>query len=673
MDLLKRHGDHGHGHEEKHGHGHQSEDGLRQHFLACLYWYVLATLLIIGSVSHLVSVFVAKQRLKRRELGVSSDTAIEKWIDTPKNLASRVIGPLRKTIVVVAYAAFITILITYKSIKHDGNFHERIAFRAAWITATQTSFPFLLAVRVNPIGLLLGTSYERINWFHRWASRIFFASATIHGGFFTYEWLVADFFWTEIKTVKMVLPGIAAWFILCWTIISTLPFFRRIKYELFVMQHIISVVLLLVFLVLHVPDHHLFSIWCAVGVFAYDVVTRSANPIWRNLRVRVSGNPSVRYAYDAQVDAVDSELTVMTIRNVGFKWTPGQHVLIWSPTFRWETPHPFTIANIPDPQTRTQDVQLTIKTKTGLTRDLNDWARRTGLRGDIGNLRVLLTGPFGAEANWRQYENIVLVAASTGGSFTTPILEDLLSSQSPGCIRTISALYIVRRKAHAKVYLERITRLLSRAKEMGIATKIQVAVTRGPGTVSEAVLQDESRERLIEPETTRGPSVELERFSIDSTRSSESAREDQLLKEEVDMDLDGAYASAIEHTEGRPEIATFMRDAVWDAPGSIAVAVCGGEAIERVVKMSVATLKRRGGMNVGDVKLKHTNTKQQSPLLLYCQAYQPGDLSLYFFPHLPIRYHNPISIFSLRCIVELLVLQRWNIVIVATFDLRVSE
>jgi hypothetical protein len=62
MDLLKRHGDHGHGHEEKHGHGHQSEDGLRQHFLACLYWYVLATLLIIGSVSHLVSLFVAKQR-----------------------------------------------------------------------------------------------------------------------------------------------------------------------------------------------------------------------------------------------------------------------------------------------------------------------------------------------------------------------------------------------------------------------------------------------------------------------------------------------------------------------------------------------------------------------------------------------------------------------------------
>ncbi|EWG38599.1 hypothetical protein FVEG_01784 [Fusarium verticillioides 7600] len=404
----------------------------------------------------------------------------------------------------------------------------------------------------------------------------------------------------------MVLPGIGAWFILAWTVVSTLPFFRRMKYELFVVQHIISVVLLLVFLVLHVPDHHLFSIWCAVGVFAYDVVTRSANPIWRNLRLRVSGNPSVRYAYDASIQAVDDELTTMTIRNVDFKWKPGQHVLIWLPTFRWETPHPFTIANILDSEGKNQNVQLTIKTKTGLTRDLNDWARRTGLRGDNGSMRVMLTGPFGATPNWKQYENVVLVAASTGGSFTTPVLEDLLSTQSPGCVRKINALYIVRRRAHAEPYLQRISRVLSRAKEMGISVNVQVAVTKGGGTVSDAVLRDDanaSRERLIEE--PRGPSVELERFSIDSRASSESGREEQLLKEEMDMDFDGAHASAIEHTEGRPEIATFIRTAVGNVPGNVAVAVCGGDAIEKVVKTSVAMMKRERSRDggVGDIYL----------------------------------------------------------------------
>ncbi|KAM0557025.1 hypothetical protein ACHAPJ_005705 [Fusarium lateritium] len=395
----------------------------------------------------------------------------------------------------------------------------------------------------------------------------------------------------------MVLPGIAAWFILAWTVISTIPFFRRIKYEVFVVQHIVSVILLLVFLVLHVPDHHLFSIWCAVGVFAYDVVTRSANPIWRNLKLRVSVNPSVRYAHDASVEAVDDELTVMTIRNVGFSWVPGQHLLIWSPTFRWETPHPFTIANIPSTESKTQDVQLTIKTKTGLTRDLNDWARRSGFRGGDGSMRVLLTGPFGSVPSWKQYENVVLIGASTGGSFITPVLEDLLTSQSPGCVRKISVLYIVRRKAHAEPYIKRIARVLSRAKEMGISAKIEVAVTKGSQTVAEAVLNDdanESRERLIEPESGRGPSIELERFSLESARSSESEREEQLLKEEVDLGFDGEYAldaSSVEHTEGRPEIATFMRTAVGSVPGNVAVAVCGGDAIEKVVKTTVASMR----------------------------------------------------------------------------------
>ncbi|KAF4979122.1 hypothetical protein FZEAL_4612 [Fusarium zealandicum] len=624
MSLSERHG----GHEEEHGHGHKSEDSVRQHFLACLYWYALAAILVFGFVSRLIPAYVAKQRIKRRDAGESSDTAIsfiERWLETPTSLLSRIplsshrplwlaTLPLRKAAVIIVYAAFIAFLLTWKAIKHDGNYLERLGFRAAWITATQTSLPFLLAVRVNPIGLMLGTSYERINWFHRWVSRIFVISATIHGSFFVVEWLAASFFWTELKTVGMVKWGIAAWTVLVWTLVSTLPPFRRIKYEFFVLQHIISVVLLLLFLVLHVPEHHLFSIWCAVGVFAYDVVTRSANPIWRNIRLRVSPRFSAKHAHQAQVEAVDDELSVVTVRDVGFSWTPGQHVLIWSPTFRWESPHPFTISGIPSAEQPTQDIQLTLKTKRGLTKRLNTWARKSENSGGDGSVRLLLTGPFGFVPNWRQYENLVLIAASTGGSFITPVLEDLLTSQSPGCVRKISALYIVRRGGHAGPYVEKISRVLSRAKEMGISARVEVAVTKGSQSVAEAVLHDddnESRERLIEPESHggRGPSVELERFSLDSLRSSESEREEQLLKEEAELGLDHGYgyaSSFIEQSEGRPEIATFIRTAVGGVPGNVAVAVCGGSAIEKVVKTTVASLRAERsseGLGTNDIFL----------------------------------------------------------------------
>lgn len=511
--------------------------------------------------------------------------------------------PLQKTFIVIIYAAFITFLLTWKSIKYDGNYHERIAFRAAWITTTQTSLPFLLALRINPIGLLLGTSYERLNWLHRWVSRIFIVSATIHGTFFTVEWLAASFFWAEIKTVSMVKWGYAAWVVLIWTAMSTLPFFRRIKYEFFVLQHILSVVLLFVFLLLHVPEHHLFSIWCAVGVFVCDVASRSASMLLRSIRNSFSSG------CEAQVKAVDDELTLVTIPDARMGWTPGQHVLIWSPSFRWESPHPFTIANAPSDKSSRRELLLTLKTKRGLTKKLNVWARKTENAGGDGNIRFVLTEPYGSLPNWRQYEQVVLIGASTGGSFVTPVLEDLLKPQSQGCIRNINALYIVRRKSHVYPYIQRISLLVLRAKEMGMSVRIEVAITKDSKTVSEAVLEDdpanESRERLIGPDDEGGAGVELERFSLDSLQSEESTRDEQLLKEEVELGLDG-FDSSIMESQGRPDVASFIRSAVRDVPGSTAVAVCGGRAIERVVQTTVASLRGERtaeGMGVNEIFL----------------------------------------------------------------------
>ncbi|KAK7424555.1 ferric-chelate reductase Frp1 [Neonectria magnoliae] len=611
MAFFARHGDDEHGHG--HGHGHGNEDSERQHALASLYWYTIAAVLIIAFIARLVAVVIARQRSKRIESRSGFDSSVstvERLFEgsraavsgsflsrrRPSWLASL---PLKRAFLVIMYAAFVSFLLTWKAVKHDGNFLERLGFRAAWITATQTSLPFLLAARTNPIGLILGTSYERINWFHRWVSRVFVASATIHGSFFIVEWVAADFFWTELRTVGMVKWGLAAWAVLVWTLISTLPPFRRMRYEFFVLQHIISVALLLVLLLIHVPDHHHFSIWCAVVAFLYDIVTRSANPIWRNIRLGFSSRILTRYAHKAHVDAVDDELTVVTVRNVGFNWTPGQHVLIWSPTFPRQFPHPFTISSIPSSETSSRDLQLVLKTKDGFTRALNGWGRKADHTGGEGVLRVLLAGPYGALPNWRQYDNVVLIATSTGASFTTPILEDLITTQSSGRVQKLSALYIARRKAHVEPYLNGLSKVVSRAKEMGISVRIEVAVTQSTRNIADLDESpaNQSRERLLEAEPGlegRGDSVELERFSLDSNESQGSKREDQLLKEEVELGLDDGYAydaSSITETEGRPDVAAFLRTAVGNVPGHVAVAVCGGSPVEKTVQRTVASLR----------------------------------------------------------------------------------
>lgn len=213
-------------------------------------------------------------------------------------------------------------------------------------------------------------------------------------------------------------------------------------------------------------------------------------------------------------------------------------------------------------------------------------------------MKLCLTGPFGNVPNWRQYDSVVLVATSTGGSFTTPILEDLIASQTPGCVRRISALYIVQRRAHVEPYMQRISGVISRAKGMGMSVRIEVAVTQ-PSRDPNDDPADESRERLISDDqvSQRGESVELERLSLEST-SSTSGRSEQLLKEEMDMPLNDEYDSSfIAESQGRPDVAAFMRSAVGNVPGNIAVAVCGGAAVERIVKGTVAAFRRAEGMD----------------------------------------------------------------------------
>lgn len=505
--------------------------------------------------------------------------------------------PWKKTFIVTLYALFVTFLLTFKAIKHDDNFQERLGFRAAWITATQTSLPFLLAARFNPIGLVLGVSYERVNWFHRWASRVFIASATVHGAFFVTEWIAADFFWTELKTVKMVTPGLIAWLVLVWTLISSWMPIRSWKYEFFVFQHIASTVLLLVLLLLHVPNHHHFSIWCAVVAFAYDVVTRTLHAAWRNIRIH---SPSgalgrlPRCAYRGSVEAIDSGLTVLTIKDVTFQWSPGQHVLIWTPTLRNQSPHPFTIANIPDPLLSTQQVQLTIKTKSGFTKELNEWAQHPG---HDSSLRFIIAGPYGSSPNWRQFDSLVLIASATGGSFTTPILEDLITSRPSSCLRKINALYIARRKAHVQPYLKRISSALSRCKELGISVRIHVAITQAL-TSLDTPSANESSDRLIHGQNDQSApangDVELSRMSLDSIVSSQSGGSDQLLKEEMDLGIsdDVEYDTTfIYESAGRPDVTTYIKTALGDVPGEVAVAVCAGNAIEQQTQKAVASVR----------------------------------------------------------------------------------
>ena len=144
--------------------------------------------------------------------------------------------------------------------------------------------------------------------------------------------------------------------------------------------------------------------------------------------------------------------TIIRITSIPFVWKPGQHIRLYIPALgRWEI-HPFTPANcsaIPAPPIpprkdvetgtapfgqppQTSDMLLMIKSKSGLTRRFAEyhksWLARpcpNATRTDNETLTAYIDGPYGYAPTWKRYENLVLIASSTGVSFILSILDHL--------------------------------------------------------------------------------------------------------------------------------------------------------------------------------------------------------------------------------------------------------
>ncbi|KAF8863182.1 hypothetical protein BDZ45DRAFT_136231 [Acephala macrosclerotiorum] len=129
-------------------------------------------------------------------------------------------------------------MLTYKTVTYDVKCYERTGFRASWIAPAQVPLVYLLSSKASVVACLIGSSYERLNWLHRWVSITLLVTMTIHGGFFMREWIKADFLAAELKVMTMLKNGIRAWTVLIWIFLSSLSPLRSAAYEFFILQHI---------------------------------------------------------------------------------------------------------------------------------------------------------------------------------------------------------------------------------------------------------------------------------------------------------------------------------------------------------------------------------------------------------------------------------------------------
>ena len=508
--------------------------------------------------------------------------------------------PLGPSLVILIYWIIITLFLTVGSIVHDAYYWERVGFRAAWVSVTQVPLIFLLAGKVNVGSFFLGSSYMDWNWLHRWVSRTLFVTVTVHGSFFLREWIRADFVRLELDMMPMVKYGFGLWAVLAWTMISSLLPLRRLCYEFFVLQHIVSGGIFLWLLHVHVPSYASYNVWMAVAFVLSGRVYRFCNLLYQNLTIPWKSSAldaGKKIGYKANLQAQAGEITILTVRGIGFSWKAGQHVLLWCPTLGPLESHPFTIANVSDEKCgySSQELHLVIRARSGFTRKLYRRAVTSA------SLTAFLTGPFGNLPTWNTYETLVLISASTGASFTLPILETVL--KDPCCIKRVDCLLLVRHRSHISSYVAQLEAAASRAMSSEVMVRIQVAMTgeeADPVSEVRAGMELESLSSSDSFDAADRTVVHSHMKAHDrSTPSMQIDVDDAQSREEHDLgvvvsggqhDPSKMEGGVLRYTSGRPSLATFIQDPVEGSAGETSVVVCGGKSLTSTVRNFVARL-----------------------------------------------------------------------------------
>ena len=509
---------------------------------------------------------------------------------------------------------------------------EIVGFRAAWVSVTQLPLIYCLSCKINVISLITGISYERLNWFHRWAARTLFLTVIVHWSFFFREWSIADFVKLEISMMPMVKYGFGAWSVIGWMVLTGFGYFRTLSHELFVLQHIAAAGILLWLVHVHVPSYAAYNIWLAVGFVAFDWVGRTVLVLARNLHfpTLVKAKP-LRHrivGYPAQVEVLSHGYLSIIVEGVCFSWRAGQHVYLTVPRcglFGMFEAHPFTIANLPGTTSDSGSNQLKVffKAHSGFTKRIMNHCLS---REDQRPIRVFVSGPWGYPPLdvVKRSDSLILFATSTGASFVLPILQSILLGLST--IRRIRFYWIVRHSSQIAWFEEDLNSAISQAQSKQIDLIVQVFVTgeslsfekgprppfanedpRGRSKLSEDHQMLQRRIDLTPSSTSSDNSRSEKRLltqdppKLSTISTSNTSRQLKATSTVSAASSDSAHAaSSFLMQSGRPtSLDDLIRPIVEESDGETAIVACGSASLLFELRNYTAALSDERAVHKG--------------------------------------------------------------------------
>lgn len=478
----------------------------------------------------------------------------------------------------------------WDAVKDDVYHWERIGYRNAWVSMAQFPLIYLLSMKFNMVGFLTGTGHERLNWLHRWVARTMFVTATVHGFHFWTMWVRADFVAYELKIMPLVRYGLGAWGVLLWTVFVGFVPIRRLAYEVWVAQHVLSSIVMLWLLYRHIPADARYLLWMSISFLVFDRAARWILLFWQNVRIKPNRSTCQgmkRVGHHIAARAVGPSTTVITIKDVHFKWKAGQHIYLWVPRLGPLEAHPYTIACAHEIKGTCccNSIQLIVRTHKGFSRRIHDFANKNR----NADLTGFVSGPYGAPPRWDIYETMVLIGASTGASFVIPILESIASAQKACCVRRVEVVLVAKTVEEINYYVERAQEAGRLVRAKGIAIRIHVAIT-GSGTGENMTyLADQL------PQTSPSDSDAI----TPGKKPGCCCAPDE--KDPAESSPQGSITTPefIREYNTRPDIEALIREPVEQAWGETGVIVCGGNEVVAATRNCVSRLSDERAVHKG--------------------------------------------------------------------------
>ncbi|KAK1482256.1 ferric reductase like transmembrane component [Colletotrichum tamarilloi] len=305
-----------------------------------------------------------------------------------------------------------------------------IAIRAGMIAVALTPWIIVTSMKANVLSILIGIGPERLNVFHRWAGYLCLFLSLVHtipfyvqpvwddGGMDVFSRLFSGGSGVIYGT------GIACLVPLVWLCVASLPFIRRVTYELFVMLHV-PVGMVYVGLLFWHTKNYLASwdyLWATVGIWVLCYAIRLINLNWtRPWRL------SFMVGDEAAISLLAENAIKITIPTQ-MRWKPGQYVYLRMPGVAFFDNHPFTISSLCSEDFPSEygeqyrDCVLVFKPYGGFTRKVLDMAIE---RGPFHTYRAFLDGPYGGmRRDLAAFDTCILIA---GGSGITALMSQLLN------------------------------------------------------------------------------------------------------------------------------------------------------------------------------------------------------------------------------------------------------